>query len=135
MSSGIVNNKKFYNIGEDKKDLNFFELNKSKYEDKTYEFISDLINILFKYKNSYNSFLHVSTLLNLILNQINNKSLLKFYYSDFSGDTKDKYLVILKIIRSFLEKDTRLTNIQKSQCCQIERFLMKLYLKEFLEIL
>jgi hypothetical protein len=131
MSSGVIKNKfsHFFDIENQLVDLT--KSSKSIVEKNKYNLLSDLMSILFKYKNNKDSFKYISNLINVSL--ISDKRHLS--YNNTSNNFKEKYLLILKIIRSFLLNQQNLTNHQKSEYCSIERYFMKLYLKEFLEIL
>ena len=56
---------------------------------------------------------------------------LKAYKNKELEILKDQYFNIVKNINSFLSNCTELSNQQKLNYCTIERYFMKLYLREF----
>jgi len=127
MSSGTVKNN-YHDLSIDKVELESFpQFNKEGLQKNKFNFISELMALLYKNKTFTGSFRNISNLVILALNeekpdlcdQINHRNI-------------DDYLKILNMIRSALTDKPELTHEQKFNYCTIERFFMKLYLKEFL---
>ena len=146
MSSGVVRTN--YNVSTiDLPIQTLFRLDKNQGKKCKFNFISELVLLFFSHKNYKDSYKYFSTLINLSL-QIPEK---KFTDIIFSGKNafkyednhdsefilaskscfdKNNYLLMLNRIRSILTSCPELTYKQKFDYCSIERYFMKLYLKE-----
>ncbi len=134
MSSGVI-----------QKDFNqIFEKNQSvkNYQEK-FKFIYNLISNLLKEKDSNKDFKTITNLIIIYLNtpckKENEFKSRKIDYElsiiireEFNVDTNE-CLDMLKIIRLNLLNSPNLTNGEKFDYCCIERYFMKLYLKEILQ--
>ncbi|MHA1437373.1 MAG: hypothetical protein ACTSPD_07320 [Promethearchaeota archaeon] len=126
MSSTYLRNIK-NNIRKNFSRVNFLNIKRN--QNLKFKLISELVSILFMHKNSTDNFRNISKLINFLLNTDAN-----YYYkcgNESYGDI-NKYLIVIKEIRSIMENNPNLSNKQRGEICIIERYFMKLYLKEFL---
>ena len=126
MSSGSVKDKNF-NLMEKEtffdKSINFVNEDTQR---KKFSLISGLMFMLFKHNNNQETIKNISNFIVLALKTKNNN------LSDNLDGDFDDYLALLKEIRAILLNNPKFTNKQKFECCSIERYFMKMYLKEFL---
>ncbi len=61
-----------------------------------------------------------------------NKGINKHFKQEF-GNEKNEYMIIINEIHSILKNCTKLTNEQKLDYCNSERYFMKLYLKKIIK--
>ncbi len=124
--------------------------NKGEFQKLDNNVISKLVSELFNHINSKESFNYISDLLieslseykknfpveNFIenkehsLNKINNDNISNLEFN--LNDSKNEYLAISNDIHSILSNCPDLTNIQKLDFCNNQRYFMKMYLKEVL---
>ena len=84
------------------------------------------MSLLYKNKSYSGSFKNISNLVILALNQEKSG-----FFDQINHRNIEDYLKILKMIRSSFVNNSELTLEQKYEYCSMERFFMKLYLKEF----
>ena len=148
MSSGIVKNN-YQNIPKiDLPISNLFTFDQKEGQKCKFQFISELVAMLFKQKHSHNAFNNVSKLIILSLKESSQ------HFADilFSGNNdnhfnekkdefysisahrsiydRNKYLLMLNRVRMIFNNCSDLTYKQKFDFCSIERYFMKLFLKK-----
>ncbi|MFX0071014.1 MAG: hypothetical protein ACFFAO_07985 [Candidatus Hermodarchaeota archaeon] len=146
MSSGVV--KKTYNdIPKIELPIKFhFELDKKDGHIFKFQFISELVSMMFFQKNSNISFKNLSDLIILSLqapenifanilfsrkkgSNVSKNSSLTYFLNQKNNKNKEECLLLLNKIRSIFDKSPDLNNQQKLNYCSIERHFMKLFLK------
>ncbi len=146
MSSGVV--KPNYQIFP-KIDLPInvlFNFDKKEGQKCKFQFITELVSMMFKQKSSQVAFRNLSSLIVLSLKEPEEKFADILFSGnngiDFNdidvefehlftykfGHQKDKYLLMLNRVRSIFNNCPELTNKQKFDYCAIERYFMKSYL-------
>lgn len=147
MSSGVLK-PNYQNFPKIDLPINIlFNFNKNEGQKCKFQFISELVSMLFKQKGSHDAFQNLSNLIILSLKEPEEKfaDILfsgnnGFDFSDIEdtfekllsykfGNQKDKYLLMLNRVRSIFNNCPDLTNKQKFDYCAIERYFMKSYLK------
>jgi len=146
MSSGVVRTN--YNFATtDLPIQSLFKLDKNQGQKCKFNFISELVLLFFSHKNYKDSYKYFSTLINLSLQipekkfadvifsgnnalRYDDKDNSEFLLAEKSCFDKKNYLLMLNRIRSILNSCPDLTYEQKFDYCSIERYFMKLYLKE-----
>jgi hypothetical protein len=148
MSSGVVKSN-YQNIPKiDLPISTLFTFDQKEGQKCKFQFISELVAMLFKQKYSRDAFNNLSKLINLSLKESseNFADVLfsgnnGFYFSEkndeFNSITnpkmdydKDQYLLMLNQVRAIFNHCSDLTNEQKFDFCSIERYFMKLFLKK-----
>ncbi len=146
MSSGVVK-PNFQSFPKIDLPINIlFKFNKNEGQKCKFQFISELVSMLFKQNVCQDSFQNLSNLIILSLKQPdekfadilfsgNNGINFSDIYEKFEqfrlnkfGQQKDFYLLMLNRVRSIFSKCLDLTNNQKFNYCAIERYFMKAYL-------
>jgi len=94
-------------------------------------FISELTSMLFQHKHLNESLKNISDLIVLSLGAKENAFDMNISKFEYEYDI-NRYLEFLNKVRYLLMNNPDLTNNQKFDYCRIERFFMKLYLKEYL---
>jgi len=125
-------------------------LNKSKLQNPTFNLISELVSELLKHKDSKDNFSAISDLIisSLIayenkypieINQKFNDTVPSENYLQESNileckshNAREEYLIISNDIHSILSNCSNLTNNQKLEFCNSQRYFMKLFLKDML---
>ncbi len=151
MSSGVVKNSYQRFPKTDLPIQTLFNLGKNDGQKCKFHFISELILLLFVHKNSHDSYKNISNLINLslethnenyadILFSSNRKGFFNYAKIGFNNlvnqkyrINKNTYLLMLNRVRSILNSCTDMTNDQKFDYYSIERYFMKLYLRECLK--
>jgi hypothetical protein len=146
MSSGILK-PNYQNFPKIDLPINvLFKFDKSEGQKFKFQFISELISMLFKQKDGQDTFQNFSNLIALSLKEpaekfadilFSGNNVIDFsknndkraQYFSYKLDQKDKYLLMLNRIRSIFNNCPNLTNKQKFEYCAIERYFMKSYLK------
>jgi len=145
MSSGVVkpNYQKFPKIDLPINVL--FNFDKKEGQKCKFQFISELVSMLFKQQGCQDAFQNLSNLIILSLKEPEEKFADILFSGnngiDFNdideiehlltykfGQKKDKYLLMLNRVRSIFNNCPDLTNKQKFDYCAIERYFMKSYL-------
>jgi len=143
MSSGVVK-PNYQNFPKIDLPINvLFNFDKKEGQKCKFQFISELVSILFKQKGCQDAFQNLSNLIILLLKEPEEK------FADilFTGNNgidfndidehlltykfrqkKDKYLLMLNRVRSIFNNCPELTNKQKFDYCAIERYFMKSFL-------
>jgi len=147
MSSGVVKTN-YQNFPKIDLPINvLFNFDKKEGQKCKFQFISELVSILFKQKGCQDTFQNISNLIVMSLKESEDKfadilfsgnnemdfrdsegkfeKLLSFKF----GNQKDKYLLMLNRVRSIFNNCPDLTIKQKFDYCAIERYFMKSYLK------
>ena len=126
--------------------MNLFDSNN--FQNLDNNVISDLVSELFKQTNSKEAFNYISDLLINSLGEYKKKFPIEFQIEKIEksfdeidknesskskyglNDSKNEYLSISNDIHSILSNCQDLTNTQKLDFCNNQRYFMKLYLKE-----
>ncbi len=153
MSSGVVKNSYQRFPKTDLHTRTLFNLGINSGQKRKFHFISELILLLFAHKNSHDSYKNISNLINLSLETHNENytnilfssnstgflNYAKIGFNNFVNQkkkytiNKNTYLLMLNRVRSILNSCTDMTNDQKFDYYSIERYFMKLYLRECLK--
>ena len=143
MSSGVVK-PNYQNFPKIDLPINvLFNFDKKEGQKCKFQFISELVSMLFKQKGCQDAFQNLSNLIILSLKEPEEKFADILFSGnngiDFNdidehlltykfGQKKDKYLLMLNRVRSIFNNCPELTNKQKFDYCAIERYFMKSYL-------
>ena len=146
MSSGVVK-PNYQNFPKIDLPINvLFNFDKKEGQKCKFQFISELVSMLFKQKGCQDTFQNLSNLIILSLKEPEEKFADILFSGnngiDFNdmddefehlltykfGQKKDKYLLMLNRVRSIFNNCLDLTNKQKFDYCAIERYFMKSYL-------
>ncbi len=147
MSSGVVKSN-YQNFPKIDLPINvLFNFDKNEGQKCKFQFISELVSMLFKQKGSQDAFKNLNNLILLSLKEPEEKfadilfsgnndidfsnidNELKTFLTHKFGHKKDDYLLMLNRVRSIFNNCPELTNKQKFDYCAIERYFMKSYLK------
>ena len=147
MSSGVIKSN-YQNIPKIDLPLSIlFKFDKKEGQKCKFQFISELMSMLFKHKSAPDSFKNLSKLITLSLKEpsenfadvlfTGNKG---YNFDEILGEfdlisnqaynyDKNDYLLMLNRVRSIFNQCSDLTFKQKFDFCSIERYFMKLFLK------
>ena len=146
MSSGVVK-PNYQNFPKIDLPINvLFNFDKKEGQKCKFQFISELVSMMFKQNGCQDAFRNLSSLIVLSLKEPEEKFADILFSGnngiDFNdidvefehlftykfGHQKDKYLLMLNRVRSIFNNCPELTNKQKFDYCAIERYFMKSYL-------